>query len=254
MLCLNRASWLFLPAMIILTLATASNDIDRSRDYTIQHCSLGTPQVQTALDNLYDVLPLAIWDTHYGVTSAPYRAFFKSSYYETIVDRVLSSISIGAPIRPDPLDPGNENLMPSLVCALKPGIMIVHEAGLDVDIYHLCKQNPSWPVMYLGTSNIFICPIFFLVPTLPAAGNCPTVNETTNQFEGDFSAFWQSQVYLLLHEIARFYIDATAEESVDEVMDWNYAISLSPKNATYNALNYVLYVVSKKFSNSDFSL
>lgn len=251
MLYLNKVCWLFLPAMIILTLETAPNDIARSRDYTIQHCSLLTPQVQNALENLYDVLPPAIRDTHYGVASAPYQAFFKSSYYEIIVDGVLSSISIGAPVRLDPLDSDNKILMPSLVCALKPNIVIVQEAGQDFDIYDICKQNPSWTVMYYPeTSNIFICPIFFLVPTLPAAGNCPTVDKATNQFEGNFTAFWQSQIYMLLHAIARLYIGATVEESMDEVMDWNYAISLSPSNATCNALNYVLYVASKSFFNS----
>ena len=83
------------------------------------------------------------------------------------------------------------------------------------------------------------------MPTEPAVGNCPTVNETTNLFEGNFAGFLQSQIYMLLHEIAHFYIGATVEDSVDEVMDWNYAVSLSPANSTFNALNYVLFVASK---------
>ena len=76
-------------------------------------------------------------------------------------------------------------------------------------------------------------------------GNCPTVNEATNQFEGNFTAFWQSQMYILLHAIVQFYIGAEVEDSVDETMDWIYAFSLSPDNATRNALNYVLFVASK---------
>lgn len=226
-----------------MTIQTAPNDIIQSHDYTIQHCSLLAPQVRNALESLYDVLPPAIWQTHYGVASAPYRAFFKDSYYETIVDHVLSSISLGVPIRQDS-EP--KILMPSLVCALKPNILIVHEAGQDFDIYQVCTQNPTWALMYYPkSSNVFICPVFFLIPTVPAAGNCPTVNETTNQFDGDITAFLQSQMYMLLHEMVHFYIGATVEDSVDEVKDWNYAISLSPANATCNALNYVLFVASK---------
>lgn len=221
------------------------NDITRSRQYTIQHCSLLTPQVQNALESLYEVLPPAIWATHYGVASAPYQAFFKSSYYEILVDQVLSSISIGLPVRLDPLDSDDKILMPRLVCALKSDTVIVQEAGQEYDIYDICKQNPTWAVIYYPeTSNIFICPVFFLLPTLPAAGNCPTVNEATNQFEGNFTAFWQSQMYMLLHEIAHLYIGATVENSVNETMDWNYAFWLSPSDATCNALNYVLYVAS----------
>lgn len=83
------------------------------------------------------------------------------------------------------------------------------------------------------------------MPTEPAVGNCPTVNRTTNLFEGNFAAFWESQIYILLHEIAHFYIGTTVEDSVDEVMDWNYAFSLPPINASFNALNYVLFVASK---------
>lgn len=217
------------------------NDITKSNGYTIQHCSLLTAQVQNTLENLYDVLPPAIWQTHYGVASAPYQALFKDSYYETVVDDVLSKILIGEPIHW-----GAEILVPSLVCALKAETVIVHRAGQDIDIYDICMQNPSWAVLYYPEpSDIFICPIFFLLPTLPSAGNCPTVNEATDKFEGNITAFLQSQVYVLLHEIAHFYIGVTVEDSVDEVVDWNYAFSLSPRNATCNALNYVLFVASE---------
>lgn len=186
-----------------------------------------------------------MWETHYGIESAPYQAFFKSSYYEMIVEGVLRRASIGAPIA---LDPAKEEelLVPTLVCALKADTVIAHEAGQEYDIYAICRENPTWTVMYYpGTANIFICPLFFLMPTQPAEGNCPTVNRATNLFDGNFVAFWQSQMYTLLHEIMHFYIGATVEDSVDEVMDWNYAFSLSPANASFNALNYVLFVASK---------
>ena len=239
----------FVEQAIFLTSRAAPNDIVKTHDYTIQHCSLLTPMVQTALEDLYNVLQLAIWETHYGITSAPYRAFFKSSYYETVVDQILSSISIGVPIR---LESEQRMLVPSLVCALKPDTVVVDEAGQEFDIFDICKENPTWTVMYYpNTSSIFICYLFFLMPTLPAAGHCPTVNEATNQFEGDFGAFWQSQVYMLLHEMAHFYIGATFEDGVDERMDWNYAFSLSPHDAVCNALNYVLFVASKCIFNSD---
>ena len=228
---------------MLLTIGAAPNDIVTSNGYTIQNCGIFASQVQKALSNLHNVLQPAIWDTHYGVASAPYQAFFKSSLYETFVGHALSSISIGSAVF---LDDTKELVTPNLVCALKPGIVIAYEAGQVFDIYDLCKTNPTWVVLYYpGTSTIFICPYFFLMPTVPAAGICPVVNETTNRFEGDLNALWKSQVYMLLHEIVHFYLGTTVEMSANEIVDWNYAYSLPARDATLNAFNYVLYVACK---------
>lgn len=197
------------------------------------------------MESLYDVLPLAIRETHYGTAHAPYRAFFKSSLYETFVDHILSSISIGAALR---VGSNKKVRTPSLVCALKPGTVIVQEAGQVFDIFDVCTKNPTWMVLfYPGASSVLICASFFRVPTMPA-GSCPTVNRATNQLEGDFDLFAKSQAYMLLHELAHFYLGITVEDGAREIMDWNYAASLPPANATKNALNYVLYVASKLFA------
>ena len=143
------------------------------------------------------------------------------------------------------LDSGKEILKPRIVCALKPDTVIFHKAGQDVDVYDVCKKESTSTVMhYPETSDIFICSLFFQVPPLPSVGGCPTVNEATNKLEGSFAAFWLSQTYFLLHEILHFYIGATFEQRVVEIMDWNYAVSLPGPNATLNALNYVLFVAS----------
>lgn len=198
------------------------------------------------MGNIGDVLQPAIWDTHYGATSAPYQAFFKNSLLEIIVENVLKEISIGAPVQFD----DGKKLMPRLVCVLKSDIVILHYADQDMDVYDVCKKDASLTIIhYTETSEIFICPLFFEVPAQPSAGNCPTVNETTNRFEGNSDAFWHSQMYFLLHEIVQFYLGLPIEEWVDggtnEAMDWNYAFSLPPTKVTLNALNYVLYVASK---------
>ena len=143
------------------------------------------------------------------------------------------------------MDSGKENLKPRIVCALKPDTVIFHKAGQDVDVYDVCKNDPTSTVMYYPeTSDIFICSLFFSVPPLPSLGSCPTVNVATNKLEGNFAAFWLSQAYFLLHEIAHFYIGDTVENRMREIMDWNYAVSLPGPKATLNALNYVLYVAS----------
>lgn len=183
------------------------------------------------------------------MTRAPYRAFFQNSCYEKIVDRVFSSISIGEPVR---LDVGKDIVAPRLVCALKPDAVIAHGAGQDIDIDDVCKGNPTWTVMYYpGTSIMFIFLVFFLMPTPPAAGNCATVNEATNRFEGNFTASWQSQMCMLLHETAHVYIGATAENSVNGTMGWTDGLSLSPPIAACNALNCVFFVASKRAFISD---
>ena len=81
--------------------------------------------------------------------------------------------------------------MPRIVCALKPDSVIFHLADQDIDVYDVCKEDRFKVVMYyIGTSDIFICSNFFLMSAQPSAGNCATVNEATNRFEGDFDAFW----------------------------------------------------------------
>lgn len=163
-----------------------------------------------------------------------------------IVERVLKEISIGRPIN---LDNGKQ-LIPRLVCVLKSDTVVLHYADQDSDVYEVCKHDPALTIIhYIETSEIFICPLFFQVPAQPSAGNCPTVNETTNRLEGNSDAFWHSQMYFLLHELVQFYLGLSIEDWVEggtnEAMDWNYAFSLSPMNVTLNALNYVLYVASK---------
>lgn len=217
------------------------NDIAQSNGYNIQHCSLLTPHVQEALGNMYDVLLKAIPDTHYGEASAPYKAWFKSSYYETMVEEILKDVLIGAPFQ----SPGRTKpSIPDIVCALKPNTAIVELTNQKVDVYSVCKRNSFTSIMfYPDTSTIYLCSRFFLLPPVPSEDNCPTVNEATNEFEGNFIAFWKSQIYFLLHEIVRFYTDSTMlEERPDETMNYNYAFSLSPVNAALNPLNYVLYV------------
>ena len=230
-----------------MTPCAVPNDIVKSHGYTIQHCGQLTPLVQGALENIYDVLLLAISDSHYGVDSAPYQAFFKSSYYETIVEKILVYILLGEAIR---LDLDKDPIRPQIVCALKNDTVTFSTAHTDIDVYQACTNDPFATVIYYPErSDIFICATFFKLRAQPIPQNCPTVNVATNKFEGNYGAFWLSRMYFLLHELVNFYIGLTLEDriqaSTDEKIDWNYAFSLPADSATYNALNYVLYVASK---------
>ena len=230
-----------------MTPCAVPNDIVKSHGYTIQHCGQFTFLVQKALENLYDVLLPAISDTHYGVGSAPYQAFFKSSYYETIVEKILEYILFGEAIR---LELDKDPVRPHIVCALKSDTVTFSTAHSNIDVYQACTNDPFATVIYYPeTSDIFICAKFFDLIAQPIPQNCPTVNVATNKFEGNYGAFWVSQMYFLLHELVNFYIGRTLEDRMqaqtDEKIDWNYAISLPADNATYNALNYVLYVASE---------
>ena len=179
--------------------------------------------------------------------SAPYRAFFKSSHYEILVEHFLEDISVGAAIR---LAASRPLLTPHIVCALQNDTIIFpSSAGQNIDVYQVCQSDRSRTVIYYPEqSDIFICKRFFELPAQPSAGNCPKVNKVTNRFEGNYAAFWISQMYFLLHEIAQFYvglsIEERFEESTDGIHGWNYAYSLSPVNASFSAINYVLYVAS----------
>ena len=195
-----------------MTPCAVPNDIVRSHGYTIQHCGQFTPLVQWALENIYDALLPAISETHYGVGSAPYQAFFKSSFYEIIVEKILEYILLGEAIH---LELDKQPIRPHIVCALKSDTVTLSTAYKTIDIYEFCTTHPSATVLfYPETPDIFICARFFDLIAQPLPHNCPTVNVATNKFEGNYGAFFVSQMYFLLHQLVDFYLGLTLEDKI----------------------------------------
>ena len=228
-----------------LICAIAPNDIVTSGKYTIQLCGSQAPQVQTALDSLWAALQPAIQDTFLGSSSAAFQAFFKSSRHSRFVRRVLSDIAKGTALRSKA---SSTPSTPQLACVTGPGLVRFQVKGSFRDVYDDCRKNPLWAAIYYsGLNYVFICPLFFAagIPARPAS-RCPTVNPATNQFTGSLNDLVQYRPYVLLHELAHFYVVPPSTENTQfEVYDWNAAFALRAKQAIVNAQSYVLYVASK---------
>ena len=215
-----------------------------SGKYTIQLCGSQAPEVQTALYRLWTLLQPAIQDTKSETPSAAYKTFFKTKNYNRTVRRVLSDIASGKPLA-SKLDSNPRT--PRFVCVTGPDIVRFQVVNKFYDVYDDCRVNPRRATVYNSAlSHIFICPNFFnkFIHSQPQR-NCPTVDRVTNKFIGDIAGLIQSQPYVLLHELARFYVGPPSTENTQlEVYDWNGATTLEAREATVNAQSYVLYAAS----------
>lgn len=137
-------------------------------------------------------------------------------------------------------------LTPRFVCVTGPDIVRFQVANKFYDVYDDCRLNPRRASVYKsGLNYIFICPNFHRsVPPQPQR-TCPTVDPETNKFVGDITGLVQSKPYVLLHELAHFYVvPPSTEDTQFEVYDWNEASALEAREAKLNAQSYVLYAAS----------
>lgn len=231
--------------MQLLNLASAPNDIVRSGKYTIQLCGTQAPQVQAAVRTLRKAVRPAIQDTYTSPTSAPFTAFFKNPHYSPFVRRVLSDIANGTALASKA---DGTPTTPHLVCVTGPNIVKFQVKDQFHDVYDDCRRNPLWTSVYhSGLNYVFICPLFFAsaIPSRPIS-TCPTINSAINEFVGDLNGLIQYKPYILLHELAHFYVVPPSTENTQfEVYDWNAAFALKAKRAVLNAQSYVIYVASK---------
>ena len=97
-----------------------------------------------------------------------------------------------------------------------------------------------------GSPMIVVCPSFFTIglPALPPSNNCLKVNPLTNRFRGKGAQVSHFQMWLLLEEIAHYYIKAGRGLTTD-VSDVNECARLGVKKALANASNYLYYVASE---------
>ena len=98
------------------------------------------------------------------------------------------------------------------------------------------------------TAYIFLCPLFFDLPSAPDKTECPDVVD--NGFVGDGGAIVQYyKTYRIIYELYRFYTgdEALGPQSFQmEVFDWNRSVlGLDALGSALNPLNMGLYVFSK---------
>lgn len=240
--------------------------------YNIVNCGTkNSSKITASLDNLASYLVPAIHDAGKGSESSKspspaYSTFFKDTSSSSYVSSILTNVSTGPPMYPSNY---YSNGAPILSCLQSQGQMFYRNATTEerTDAFNPCQEDPNLAsYIVTGTAFVIICPSFFTsTPSLPAqspgystavpvpkpsvgASDCLNVSKTTNEFSGDGTTLTAFAPWLLLEELARYYINATNEELEGpgvETYDVNRCVGLSSKRAVQNAHSFVYYVASK---------
>ncbi|KAL8912497.1 MAG: hypothetical protein Q9171_002510 [Xanthocarpia ochracea] len=246
----------------------------KSGRYNIVGCSrTDSSTLKYLLDSLYAALQPAIRDADQALfgPSPPFSTFFHSPLLAaTQVSKLLTDVSFGrsayppsaAYIRGDEEDGHGINPLksgtPTFICLSEPGWSF-GGSNPGLDGYKLCKENPALVMDHFSsTQYINVCPQFFTVglPALPPKRHCLGVNRIMNRFTGSGAVLSHFQVWVLLEEIAGYYLGKG--EGVSDsgyypgrgqgVSNVNKCVALGARKAVKNSMNYVYYVASKSFS------
>ncbi|KAL8848466.1 MAG: hypothetical protein Q9221_006517 [Calogaya cf. arnoldii] len=245
--------------------------------YNILGCSPeDTHTLQPLLSALRISIQPAIQDADRAIInpSPAFTTFFRSPLHAaTQVSKTLTDISTGRSAYPpsgaymrgeeedgkgwNPLRSGN----PTLVCITEPGWKFGRDGETpDLDGYHLCKDNPAIVMDHFrGTQYINVCPQFFTIglPPLPPEGHCLGVNRILNRFRGSGAQLSHFQVWVLLEELAGYYMGGRKGEGIKDfgyyegrgegVSHVNDCVKLGPMKAVRNEMSFVYYVASECF-------
>ena len=115
------------------------------------------------------------------------------------------------------------------------------------DVYARCMQSPNTMMEIMhGSPYIIVCPRFFTrgVPAVPPPHTCLEVNRFKTQFLGNGELAIAYQMWVLLEEIAHYYIYMTTGSELD-IYNVNTCAQLNGKDSSQNAHNYLYYVASR---------
>lgn len=259
-------------------------EIVKSGRYNILGCSdRDSYTLKYLLSSLHTFIQPAIDDADRAIInpSPAFTTFFHSPLIAANqVSKLLTDISTGRSAYPpssaymhgeeedgfgtNPLKSGN----PTFVCISEPGLNF-GSGGDDPDLdgYDLCKRNPALVMDHFrGTQYINVCPQFFTIgiPPLPPKGHCLGVNRILNRFRGSGALLSHFQVWVLLEEIAGYYMGGTKGEGIKDfgyykgrgegVSHVNECARLGATKALRNEMSFVYYVASECFPPIPFSL
>ena len=236
----NHTVW---NTLLELDLADPSN-VTNGNSFIIENCGQATLGVLTVTYSFQNAAIQAYSDSQLGPSSSQhgFTAMFKSDDVKQLVGLILNAIFFykgkqGLEPEPKKLSP------PRLACVTQDTAHIYKNLKLDHNPYQRCLTAQSDAYYVEGTSYIFMCPSFNLLPPMPTINRCPTLDG--NSFAGDPNAIYKSyQSYTLLIEVIRFYLGRNALDRFSdppETIDWNACIRLGATYSVLNPSNYQLY-------------
>ena len=98
-----------------------------------------------------------------------------------------------------------------------------------------------------GTPYIIVCPIFFTYARLqsyPPPNTCAKLTPDKTRFEENVAHFIEYRMWILLEEIAHYYITMTTDAKLD-VYGINRCVRMDGNDSSRNPGNYRFYAASE---------
>ena len=225
--------------------------------YRIMGCGPTKAKTLTnLLSTLQNILPAAISDAESSPVrySGAFNTFFHNSFLagQRVAD-LLTNINLGTPMYPTIWNfPDLDNRLvtipgsPTFICASEPEWALSHDPEIW-DYFYWCRNHTDVVMDYQGGSQfITVCPQFWSVglPMFPKESTCLSVNRITERFRGSGAQVSHFMIWIVLEELAHFYINAGRGNTRD-VSAVNDCVKLRWRDALRNAANYMYYVASK---------
>ena len=230
--------------------------------YYVSNCGTRAPDISLLINTVISTLQPVLDDISQPKASPAYTSFFKSIAFAPTVYEIFSNITTGAPISPGPhamRDAGPDlfglPITPHFVCVtdyhqITWSLAAGGLGGRQFDAHTACQQSPVHAFGIFGSkflrNTIVLCPAFWRYAPIPTASSssCLTVDPHFNRFRDDGRRLINYQLWVILHELAHFYIFAHSR-SLADVSNANDCVSLIGSSAVNNVQNYVYYAASE---------
>jgi len=214
----------------------------------VERCGHRKAGLVSVLEAVMTAIPPALEDVQQGIDSPHgFRAFFKYDGAKQYVHDILLQILSREP---------KLNLVPSPDRPTPPIFACAQEAStryhpwlnhIRIDPWIICRTTPQAAFTVARTSYIWICPVFFAIPTKPrdlSGRDCPTIENNMFITHDRLEIY---QTYIAIHEMVHFYLQShslSGTTDPPEQYTINGCVGLRPINALHNPTSYQSYVAS----------
>lgn len=216
--------------------------------FRIERCGHRKAGLAGVLKAAMAAIPPALEDVQLGVDSPHrFRAFFKYDGAKQYVHDILRQILTHEP---------KSNLLPNPDRPTPPVFACAQEAStryhpwlnhIGINPWSICTTTPQAAFTVSGTSYIWLCPGFFILPTKPknlSGWGCPTIEKNLFVTHDPVELY---QTYIAIHEMVHFYLQTHSLSGItdpQEQYSMNGCVGLRPMSALHNPTSYQTYVAS----------